>query len=217
MPAQDAASRGHAAREPSVRAAVWTRVAPLWHGSGAPAPWGSPALTIRRALSVHLPAATHSTELCGTNLDVETVAGRPRLWRDHGRTSGPVPYRKLVREVSRFAPEALLPALAREGATQTFRHRDDPRELLNGGDWRTPWAVAGLARESLIHGVNRGQREPTDQDVLRLCGLFANLDDPLTSQPGGLECFLVRTLHEQFRCQLSEFEELARPNAARSG
>jgi hypothetical protein len=44
--------------------------------------------------------------------------------------------------------------------------------------------------------------------------LHANLDDPIgDSQDASVEHFLVRLAFEQFRWQLSEFEELARPHA----
>lgn len=132
---------------------------------------------------------------------------------DHGEVSRPRSHRKLIKETIRFAPEDLLPALAREGATQTLRHREDPHKLLDGGDPKTPWAVIGIAREVLVHAKNDGQRPPRRQDIHRLCGLYADLDDPLTTEAGTLERFLVRILHEQSRWQLSEFEELSRPHA----
>lgn len=123
-------------------------------------------------------------------------------------------FARFIREVQKFAPNELLPALALEGTAQTIRHREDPKKLLDGASAVTPWAIMEIARESIVHGVQGGQRPPSSQDMRRLCEMYLDLNDPLTESPAAsLDRYLVRVGFEQFRWQLSEFEELARPHA----
>jgi hypothetical protein len=125
-----------------------------------------------------------------------------------------VTFRKFVREVCRFAPAELLAAVAREGCVQTLRHRQSPHLLLDGASPVTPWALAEIARESIVYGAQQGQAPPSVLGLWRLCTLYANLDDPLSEGPdASIDQFFVRIGFEQFRWQLSEFEELARPHA----
>jgi hypothetical protein len=127
---------------------------------------------------------------------------------------GTVPFAQFLRAICRFGPTELLTVVAAEGAQQTLRHREDPRTLLEGASPVTPWALTEIARESIVDGLQRGQHPPTSHDLRRLCALYANLDDPLAAGPdASIERFLVRLGFEQFRWQLSEFEELARAHA----
>jgi hypothetical protein len=85
---------------------------------------------------------------------------------------------------------------------------------LDGASPVTPWALAEIARESIVHGAQQGQAPPSLLGLQRLCALYANLDDPLSETPeASIDQFFVRIGFEQFRWQLSEFEELARPQA----
>jgi hypothetical protein len=130
------------------------------------------------------------------------------------RRSPQVTFPRFLREVTRFGPTELLTTVAREGAVQTLRHRSDPHSVIDGSSPVTLWALVEIARESIIHGAQQGQHPPTASELHRLCSLFSNLDDPLSEGPHyAIERFFVRLFFEQFRWQLSEFEELARPHA----
>lgn len=127
-------------------------------------------------------------------------------------TAEGVSFRRFVRSVRRFGPSALLPEVAKIGAEQSLRHREGAHHYYDGRSGVTPWALAAIARESLS-ATERGRLASQD-DVRRLCNLYANLEDPISeSTDSSVDQFFVRLGFEQFRWQISEFEELSRSRA----
>lgn len=124
-----------------------------------------------------------------------------------------VSFRRFMREVGRYGPSALLPEVARLASQQALRHREGADGYFDGKTGVTPWALVEVARECIVNGIESG-RPATADDVRRLCNLYANLEDPLTESPqASIDQFLVRLGFEQFRWQISEFEEISRSRA----
>jgi hypothetical protein len=97
------------------------------------------------------------------------------------------------------------------GAHQASQHRGGS-DYYDGRSGVTPWALAAIAHESL--GAIESGRLASSADVDRLCGLYADLDDPITASPeASVDKFFVRLGFEQFPWQVSEFEELSRSRA----
>jgi hypothetical protein len=121
---------------------------------------------------------------------------------------------RFVKKIGRYRTYSLVEAIAREGAVQSALHASNgPHEYFDGRSGVTPWALTEIARESILLNVKDG-RDPTAEDVRRLCHHYSQLDDPLgNSSDASLSRYLVRTSFEQFRWQMSEFEELSRSRA----
>lgn len=79
-----------------------------------------------------------------------------------------------------------------------------------------PWALAAVAKASLVAGNDYRNKTVTHSDLELMCQAFHAVEDPFTlapNAPGSLASFLVRTAYEQFPSQQSVFEELARTEA----
>lgn len=125
-------------------------------------------------------------------------------------------HKRLVSMVRRHRPSLLLPLIAKRSAHLSALGLTHPKALLDGGPVVTPWALASVARESIVHGSEVAIASTRPRDVDRLCRIYADLDDPL-GYPGTdgaeLRGFLVRMAFEQFRSQMSLYEEVARTMA----
>lgn len=121
---------------------------------------------------------------------------------------------RFLKKVGRYNSAALIEAIAREGAAQTTLHASNgPHGYYEGTTGVTPWALIEIAREAVVLNVQDG-RTPNDEDVRRLCHHYSELEDPLGNSPdASVAHFMVRTGFEQFRWQISEFEELSRSRA----
>lgn len=121
---------------------------------------------------------------------------------------------RFLKKVGRYNSAALIEAVAREGAVQASLHASNgPHDYYEGTTGVTPWALIEIAREAIVLDIRDGRR-PTAEDVRRLCHHYSQLEDPLGNSPGAsVTHFMVRTAFEQFRWQLSEFEELSRSRA----
>ena len=118
-----------------------------------------------------------------------------------------ITYEQFIHEVRRFNTADLVAAIAAL----------DPKwsEVGSGPEqWvvMSPWGLAAIARESLLHGnVHRRSRPIGETDIRRLHALFASTygrrEDEL--RDSSLE-IVTRHVHEQFPFQESDFEELTR-------
>ena len=77
----------------------------------------------------------------------------------------------------------------------------------------TPWALAAVAKESVMSGNEHRRSGTTPRDILEMCAAFASLDDPLShgnTELGTPSSFFMRLASEQFPTQVSPFEDIAR-------
>lgn len=91
---------------------------------------------------------------------------------------------------------------------------------LGPGDWSfdvdgllvTPWALADIARVSLVHGNEHRRRQASVKDVLRCVRAHNELDDPdlMQGQPDAFQRFFLRVAAQQLDFQLSPIPEMAR-------
>jgi hypothetical protein len=113
--------------------------------------------------------------------------------------------------VRQYRPSDLLPAI---GATSI--------EFFESETWqkdrvRLPWALAEIAKTSIVSGNEYRSAKVEARDVFQLCSEYNELDDPLRQRATGLSgtpaAFMVRMQYLQFPYQNSPFEEVARITA----
>lgn len=118
-------------------------------------------------------------------------------------------YQELIAFARRFDRDLLLVGLARAGANWTGSSVDEHGRMHPF----LPWNVSGAAATVIARGT-RGGRNPTLEDIRRLCYLFFNLEHPGT--PGdadfGLQ-LLGRVLYQQWPYLRLDLKEWARPVA----
>src|SRR5665213_725366 len=114
----------------------------------------------------------------------------------------PTRYDEFSQYVRRFRPSEVLPEIARTsvGLLEPWQWREDR--------WnRYPWALAGIARTSIVAGNEYRSQHPRSGDIARMCGLFNNLRDPFVRHGSELQdslaSFLVRVGFQQFPYQSS--------------
>lgn len=114
-----------------------------------------------------------------------------------------------VARVRRHTPETLLPLVAAAGASFVL-----PSTWLNSGFRKhTPWALADIARLSVVHGRSRHGKVAGDDDLLSCLCAYASLADPdlkRHSAPGAAAAFFLRLSAEQMAFQQPALNELAR-------
>ncbi|XTZ18261.1 hypothetical protein ACQSSU_13260 [Micromonospora echinospora] len=115
--------------------------------------------------------------------------------------------------VRRFNQEALLFAVAR-------RALKVPLRLTEGQGFKTfkatpPWALAAVAKASIVHGNAHRSTLPQERDVVMACHMHNNLVADELDQPELNSAFAImaRTLYEQFPYQEHGLANLARPIA----
>lgn len=109
-------------------------------------------------------------------------------------------FRQMVR---RYRPSDLIPALAGYSA-EAFREGEWPDPTRN-----PPWAIAAIARESILYG-NDHRHTPVDKGTVRkLVRAFNNTYDKVN----GTAAILTPLAYEQFPYQESPIEELSRAHA----
>src|SRR5665213_3364568 len=125
--------------------------------------------------------------------------------------SRPISYEEFQQRVRRYRPSELLPAVATT-AINFFDKNTWSEDRL-----RLPWALAEVAKMSIVSGNEYRNLTVTDKDIVELCFAYSSLDDPLRQGKSGLsgtlEAFFVRLQFTQFAYQLSPFEEVARVSA----
>lgn len=113
-------------------------------------------------------------------------------------------YASVQQKVRAYRPSMLLPALAAYAATPI----GDPRSLAD----RAPWAVAALAKESIVRG-NEYRPATVPPDVAeRLVHAFNNAFD-LPAGDFDLPELMIPIAYEQFPYQETNFTDLARTQA----
>jgi hypothetical protein len=116
--------------------------------------------------------------------------------------------------VRRFNQEAMLMAVARRALSLPKRRGVDTR-----GDKRfvatPPWALAAVAKASIIHGNAYRRVLPRERDVVMACHMYNNLAPDELRQPDLNSAFaiLTRMAYEQFPYYEQGLPELARPGA----
>jgi hypothetical protein len=136
------------------------------------------------------------------------MVGRHRPWlRSAPKTSSFDDLRQLVR---RFRPSDLLPTLA---ALATLGEPDEPG-IGALGIYAPDWAIALLARESILRGNEFRDRGVSADDLRKLFNAHSNIyEGNQNGQQGSALAMLTRIAYEQFPYQESIFEEVSRSHA----
>ncbi len=122
-------------------------------------------------------------------------------------------YKDFKRKICAYRQRDLLPVVARIGSQYGKAGPFDLDSTPGADTVVTPWALAAIARESIVSGSDGARPHAvTDRDVRRLCSVYANLEDPLIREgpDADLTGFFVRLGFEQFASQMSQGEEVAR-------
>ncbi|MCP1415439.1 hypothetical protein [Paenarthrobacter sp. A20] len=100
-----------------------------------------------------------------------------------------------VQRVRRHAPSQLLPLAAHVGST----FAPGQTQVTIGDTLVTPWALADIARVSLVHGREHRGAPADFADVLECVDWYNDLDDPdlFAHKPGALTNFSLRIAGEQ--------------------
>ena len=119
---------------------------------------------------------------------------------------GGIRYSEFVQAVRRYRPSDLIPAIAQHSAER-------PLEQTFTDEWRArpPWALAAMARESILYGTESRSARATSATLDELFNLFSRLSDP--HEEPTAHTILTSITHEQFPYQESMFEEVARAQA----
>lgn len=115
-------------------------------------------------------------------------------------------FRQVVR---RYRPSDLIPALAQHSAAAAMVQAN--RRDQEGVRRDTPWAVSGIARESVLYGNDHRNGDVGPATVRELIRSFNETFDELTDL--SLAAMITPIVYEQFTYGESEFEELARIQA----
>lgn len=115
-------------------------------------------------------------------------------------------YESVQQAVRAYRPSALLPALAEFAGVPHVRYS------LEDMQRRTPWAVAGLAKESIVRGNEHRSKAVGSDTVSRLVHRFNNAYEP----PDFVESIphlLAPLVFEQMPYQEADYTDLARTRA----
>lgn len=129
------------------------------------------------------------------------------------RFSRRISYEEFRARVRRHRPSELLPLKARVAI-----HYGEPDTYLRDSHRLVaPWALGVAAKKSIVWGNESRASGVTDNDILEMCGAFAELRDPLELHEGTIQStaaqFLIRMGNEQFGFQMSPSEEVGRVRA----
>jgi hypothetical protein len=117
------------------------------------------------------------------------------------------PDSNFVARVRRHKPSSLVPLIAQAGAKYWNKNSwlDSPYKKF------TPWALADIARVSLVQG-NEHRQDATIDDLLWCANDYMAIADPelSASESGSMDGFLLRKASEQLVFQQSNFHELGR-------
>ncbi|MEB0305826.1 hypothetical protein QN345_10980 [Cryobacterium sp. 10I1] len=115
-------------------------------------------------------------------------------------------YSEFVQKVRRYKPSQLIPAIAQLSSSR-------PLIQTSNDEWKqaTPWALAAMARESILYG---NEFRPNSVNTTTIDELFDAFGQVSASQAEPtLNTILTPLAHEQFPHQESVFEEIARSQA----
>lgn len=108
--------------------------------------------------------------------------------------------------VRRFRPSDLVPALAHHSASAALKRTNGPTSERIRRD--TPWAISGIARESILYGNEHRSEGVDSTTIISLVRSFNESFDELREL--SLAGLITPIAYEQFPYGESEFEELAR-------
>jgi hypothetical protein len=119
-------------------------------------------------------------------------------------------YDGFVRQVRRYRQESVLRACAEIGALRV--HAEHAGRPFRAPNYVTPFALAAIAHAALVSGTPHRTAVADQRAVHRLCGVFAEVDDPdLGSGPTGpIRGMLTRLAYQQFGFGGSVHDEAAR-------
>jgi len=145
---------------------------------------------------------------CPSALDLEQAVVAMR----YGRVVRDYEFRQRVRA---HTPSSLLPLVAAAGARWDGRLS----EMLNWPGLKRgevqkymPWALAEVARTSLVFGTELNRKPATEDDLLDMLCAYSSLADPQLhrGEPDAAANFFLRISSEQLVYQQSVMNELAR-------
>ncbi|MEK6466640.1 hypothetical protein [Pseudonocardia alni] len=114
-------------------------------------------------------------------------------------------FRQVVR---RYPPSLFVPLVAAIGSEYVQPHQwmRSPYKKF------TPWAIAEVARASLVYGNEHRSDRPDSVSVLRACAAYVAVTDPDLAhhQQDAFWKFISRVSYEQLRHQVPIFNELGR-------
>lgn len=121
-------------------------------------------------------------------------------------------YQQFSSFVRRFNQEALLQALARRSLRVPLRlSLEEPGARIFMET--PPWALAAVAKASILHGNSHRRSVPQERDIVTACWMHENLvpEELDHSHLNSAFAIMARTLYEQFPYQEHGLAELARP------
>jgi hypothetical protein len=128
------------------------------------------------------------------------------------KRTGPVSYNTLRRRAEQHRATDLLVAIAQLNVhLQAVEFDRADRGPLPASV--QPFALAGVARTALVSGQDRFGSPVTQQDLIALCRLYGNIDDPALDGAPGMErmrFLFTKLAYEQFGGQLSLMENVGR-------
>lgn len=128
------------------------------------------------------------------------------------RKPRPVSYNSLRRRVMEHRTTDLLVAIAKVNAdlmAVEFGHTP----ALPLPNVVTPFGLAGIARTALVGGQDRSGKPVTVPDLIEMCSLYGNVNDPAVSEQPGLtrlRSLMSHSAYEQFGYQFSAMENIGR-------
>lgn len=113
-------------------------------------------------------------------------------------------YSEFEREVRKYEPKLLLTTLARISADS-----DEFSGMKQEWTQRPPWAISGIARQSILSSHRSDGLTITNNGMARMFNLYSKIEVE-SRERFDLHQFLARTSFEQFPYQLSAKEDLSR-------
>lgn len=117
-----------------------------------------------------------------------------------------IPFSEFRQVVRRYPPSQLLPALADLSIARGAQ--DGGIESMLGSP---PWAIATIARESILYGNDYRRARVDDDALVALFNAHNSIDEDLSQDSAAP--FLIRMSYEQFPYQESDYEEVCRSHA----
>lgn len=119
-------------------------------------------------------------------------------------------YDGFVAQVRRYRQDSVLRACAETGALRV--HAEHAGRPFRAPNYVTPFALAAVAHAALVSGTTHRSAVANQQAVYRLCGVFAEVDDPdVDSGPNGpIRGMLTRLAYQQLGFGGSLHDDAAR-------
>jgi hypothetical protein len=129
-----------------------------------------------------------------------------------GRIRGPLPFDRFRQRVRRHPRLEVVESVA---ALATDMTRTEHRQGSEIGlpNFVTHFALAAIARAALLYGNEHRDRPVSRDDLVDMCGYYAQLEDPALDDDPGRERLrgpMNRIAYEQFGFQYSLMENVGR-------